>query len=205
MLDLGNDYYPIKLGAYSVYYTQDTTYLLSGPQVDNYYLRELVIDSVMSSDQSEVVYTLERSRKEMLSDDRWLIDSIWTVRVSSSRIVKTENNVPFVKLVFPIEHEKTWDGNSFNTQGTLLYEYSNVLTDTVMFDTLSYSNLWTVVQKNEPEDFLGRDFRKEVYAPQSGMILKVVSDWDYDQSAFPDRNIINGRGFVQTLIVNGEE
>jgi len=200
---VGQDYFPIEVGLYRIYDMQDTMYLLAGPDIRHYQLRERVIDSVIIS-SSETSYTLERS----VRDDefqRWQVDSIWTARINPFRAVSTENNLSFVKLTFPIENNMEWDGNVLNSRPIENYKFNNSLLDTILFDQ-TYNQLWTVTQSEKRQDFLGKDIRYEIYSRDIGLLIKSVSTWVFCQSDCSSLDqIVAGRGLSQTLIEYGKE
>ncbi len=205
---IGQNYYPMELGAYRIYDMQDTTYQLSGPDIKAYFLMEVVADSQRVLDSfgnatDEIKYTLERYSR-VNNNERWKLDSIWSSTVTRSRVVQVENGIPLIKLVFPIENNLSWDANGLNGNNQLDYKYSNRLSDTLLFETSIYKDLRTVIQKNQEEDFLGKDYREEVYAPDVGLLIKIESTWTFDQSS-ENKKIIDGRGLVQTLIEYGKE
>ncbi len=200
---LGHDYFPMKVGSYRIYDMDETNYALIGPEHRVYQLRERVMDStIVSSD--EIRYTLHRETRED-STQAWSLDSVWTARVDIHRAIVTENNVAFVKLVFPIENELEWDGNAYNARSIELYNFLNSPADTTLYDEL-YSELWTVVQRDDGENFLGRDDRYEIYARNVGLIVKSVHVWEYcQQDCSSENQIVAGRDLTQVLIEYGED
>ena len=199
---LGHDYFPMKVGSYRIYDIDETHYFLTGPQQRLYQLRESVVDSTIISD-SEVLYTVHRETKES-DEENWSLDSVWTASVSTQRAIVTENNIPFIKMVFPIENGLTWDGNSYNARIMDEYVYDNSLSDTSVMEN-AYSELWTVIQSDEGENFLGRNDRMEIYAREVGLIIKNVHIWNYCQDCSSEKQIVAGRDLTQVLIEYGED
>lgn len=197
---LGWNYYPVELGLYRVYQVEETNYALVGSETSVYQLRESMVDT--SNIGSEIRIVLNRESR-LDANDEWQLDSVWTARIDPNRLIVTENNVPFVKLTFPIVNETIWDGNSSNTRNFDDYRTDNTLKDTVLYEQ-PYSDLWTVVQSDLGEDILGRNDRSEIYAPDVGLLIKNVVIWNYCQmDCSSEKQIVAGRELSQTLIEYG--
>ena len=201
---LGHDYFPMKVGMFRVYDMDETTHRILGPERRRFQMRETVVDSIVLSG-SEVRYTLHR---ETRSDDEgvWSLDSVWTARVSTQRAIVTENNVQFIKMVFPIENELEWDANAYNSRNFEYYRYDNTTRDTTFFEN-QYDDLWRVYHgPNLEENFLGWNSRSEIYARNVGLIHKSVHIWNYcQQGCSSEKQIVAGRDLTQVLIEYGED
>lgn len=200
---IGMHYFPMEVGSFRIYQIQETRYTLIGSEFNEFQLREQIVDSTLLID-GQVQYEVRRERRQD-ENSTWEIDSVWTARVSTNRAILIENNVPLVKLVFPIENQLTWDGNAYNTREFDEYRYDRTLADTVLHDQ-SYENLWTVVQSDFGTDILGRNDRYEVYAPNVGLIIKKSIIWNFCQSDCSSENqIVAGRELLQSIISYGKE
>ncbi|SHK45654.1 hypothetical protein SAMN04488028_10566 [Reichenbachiella agariperforans] len=202
---LGVQYFPMEVGAYRIYDVHDTNYYLIGPEEENYQLKEEVVDSTIISD-TEVRYQLHRSKR---ADETavWKLDSVWTTSINTTRVVAVENNVSFVKLVFPIEENLSWDGNSYNNRQSEFYQYGESQIDTVLAEQ-AFTNVVQVIQSNQGIDpLIGRDDRLEYYAPEVGLIIKYHAKWAYDQEdgIVNTDKIVAGRQLEQTLITYGKK
>ncbi|UXP31586.1 hypothetical protein N6H18_14635 [Reichenbachiella agarivorans] len=200
---LGANYFPMEMGQYRIYDVHEINYYLIGPEESNYQLKEEVVDSTLLS-HNKIEYKLHRSVR---ADDTqtWKLDSVWTTQVGSSTIVANENNVSYVKLVFPIENNLVWDANVYNTRGAEYYQYAAQKMDTTLFDTL-YVDAVKVIQSDLGYYTVGRDDRYELFAADIGMILKYSIVWEYFQEdGTVDANkIVGGRDLVMTMIEYGK-
>ena len=157
---LGLEYFPLETGRYSVYDVQEVNYSILGSDTSNYQLRQSVVDSFLNAENN---FTYILNREVRTSDnEQWSLDSVWTARRSTSIGVVNENNVAFIKLVFPIENDLTWDGNKLNKNVSEQYRYDLELADTTVFNT-EYKNVVRVIQSDVPENLVNRDERQEIY------------------------------------------
>ena len=189
--DFGYDYFPLEIGNYREYRVLEVNFLAAGPDTSRFLLREEITDSIVSGDQ--IVYTLERSvRPDAMAE--WTLDSIWTARVTAREAVQVENNIPLVKIQFPVEEGRTWDGNAFNTMGEFRYESQLVSSDTLSDVVLR------VIINDIPENIVLKDERSEYYARGIGLIYRDFETLNFctvDCSNNPD--IISGRVLNQQL------
>ncbi|NND94961.1 MAG: hypothetical protein HKN45_08845 [Flavobacteriales bacterium] len=170
IIDPGYDYFPVELGRY-VDYRVDSVYhdLPAGVQdTFQFYVREF-IDSTFFDAESRPTNRIQRLYKDDLSAD-WVLKDIWVANRVSTSAQKVEENVRFVKLVFPVEPDVTWDGNAQNINEEWQYEYSDLFIPKTIGDS-TYTQTITVIQRDR-ENLLEREYAKEVYGLGVGMVYK---------------------------------
>jgi len=203
--DIGTSFYPSNVGSYWVYDVVKIDYVFSG---DNdtlrYQLKEVVKDTFVNLHGSESKF-LYRYTKGLDQDD-WELDSIWTLQVNNSQVIITENNVPFLKMVFPIKEGAQWDGNSFNVNEPDLYVMKNVYQPYKWQDSVYNSSL-SIVQSDEFDEITGKDIRKEVYINDIGLVYKESTVLSYcsDTECLGQQKIESGSYLEQKLIEYGKE
>lgn len=200
---LGYDFYPIEVGAYRIYDVEEINYLIIGFDTANYQLKESIFDSLVSGDQ--ITYLLRREVREN-EQAAWVSDSLWTVTRRDNNLSVVENNVPFIKLTFPVKAGKEWDGNSLNSRVANSYLYAG-LTEPII-DSLSTDDHIRVIIDDIEENVTGVDLKSEVYARGIGLVEKdfltqkrcTASDCGEDLG-----EVIAGRSLKQHLIEVGHE
>ena len=203
--EFGYEYYPMEVGTYRVYYTSTTRYNLDGSIETNEYLtKEVAEDSIIYADGS-IRVVLGRYSAD-LSATKWQKDSLWAVLKDDAKIVVSEANIDFVKLVFPVKESINWDGNSINSQDNELYKIEN-LGKTYSYDTLSYTKTLTVIQADlvDPVKITSDDYRIEVFAADIGLVHKLNIKVNYCSSCVENGKIDDGYIFEQKLIEFGKE
>lgn len=211
-IDTGSSYYPLEVGLFADYQVQEVVYsVVAPPDTQTYQLREVVSGSSIG-EGGETVYKLERFSRPELSVE-WRLDSVWTARKNSQRVVKVENNVPLIKLPFPISLGVQWDANALNSQDEVVY----VLTTTpdliksevdTLLDRSVFENMLTVVQERSQDTIITRVDVTETYAKDVGLVYKKSLRLQYCNSE-PEciglGIIESGRIYRQTLVAYGKE
>lgn len=197
-----SDYYPITLGQYRIYNVEEIDYNIASFDTSFYLLRETIIDSIQSAD--EVNYLIQRD-KQFQGSAVWEADSIWLVAKTDSYVKVTENNVPFLKLNFPVSLENNWDGNAFNTSSAITYYYTELQEPLV--DTVSLDDHIRVIIEDIQSTIVKQDERSEVYAKGIGLVEKdyLTLTFCSGSSCEEEGAIDGGRLLKQTLIEIGNE
>ncbi len=205
---LGYDYYPLEIGQFSLYEVEQTTYsLTTAPVTIRYQLKELVADTFtdLTKEKAYKIYRFTRPQAQV----RWkdTPDSVWTAKRTLNRAIRTENNVPFVKLVFPVAEKQTWNGNALNVWGEEAYQLESVGKPYQVLEN-SFDHTLTVVQHND-SNFVRNERRVEVYAREVGLIYQERYKVQYCGAnsvncTSPDQ-IDFGTKYVQRLLTYGKE
>ncbi|MCZ6693911.1 MAG: hypothetical protein O6939_08405 [Bacteroidetes bacterium] len=205
---VGFAHFPLEIGLFREYEVEDINLLFNGQNdTSNFLLRELIVDSV-DNDDGTINYTLHQfSRQD--TTQTWSLDSVWTTRRTAIQGIVVENNTPFVKLVFPVDENKTWDGNVLNTKEFDEYQMVNVFREFVIdsLESISFGNTITVIQNDFRDNITMIDVRTEVYAENIGLVYKNIEILQF--CADPDcvgLEIVEvGRKLKQKIIDFGKE
>lgn len=80
-------------------------------------LRVEIGDTITDGEGDELI-KLNRYLKPRNSTEAYEFDRVWFVKLNNGRLETFEDNLHFIKLIFPITAGKTWEGNQFiNPQG----------------------------------------------------------------------------------------
>lgn len=198
---LGYNYYPINIGQYKIYDVEEIIYQVIGFDTSIYQLREAIFDSISSADQ--VTYLLRRDKRDNSSME-WEADSVWTVTKTANFLAINENNIPFIKLTFPVRNNGEWDGNSLNSRSELIYYYQPLATSII--DSIDATDHIRVIIEDIPQNIVNQDLRSEVYARGVGLVIKDYLTLNYCTAGCSDLGEIeSGRSLKQTLIEIGNE
>lgn len=203
--DFGFEYYPTTIGDYRVYHTSTIRYNLNGT-IDSatYLVKEVAEDSITYADGTSKI-VLGRYSADIGTND-WQKDSLWAVLIDHAKVVVSEANVDFIKLVFPKSNGKEWDGNGLNSAESEFYKMEEIGTS-YGYDTLTYENTLTVIHKDlvDPVKITADDYRIEVFAANVGLIHKLNIKLNYCSSCVENGKIDDGFIFEQKLIEIGKE
>lgn len=161
--DFGYDYFPLEIGNFREYKVSEVIFLTSGPDTSRFFLKEEVVDSIINENQ--ISFILESSSRLKMNDP-WKVDSLWTARITTREAIQIENNVPILKIQFPVEGNKSWDSNLFNTKDETIF--SSLLVDS---DTLE-NQVLKVLIADIPENIVLKDQRSEYYSKGIGLIKR---------------------------------
>ena len=201
--DLGYSYYPINEGDYYVYDVIDTAFEGVGAHtVTKYQIKEEIHEPLTINDETRYqlyVYYKPEAQEEWNSYP----DSVWTVFHTSGKIVKVQNNIRFVKLVFPFEVGKKWDGNISDPANDPqnYYEMKEVRRP-FSYDSHTYNKTVSVVEFDN-NSALDDNYSVEVFADGTGLVYKEIKVYKYDQSNLAAKDIEFGQHYYQKLQVHG--
>ena len=199
--DFGYDYFPLEIGSYKTYDVMEVTYNASGPDTIRFELKTSITEMVEQDDVTYFILKRER-RTDELSD--WEISDVWTLRRDDYAGVAVEENIPLVKMTFPVELDKTWDGNAFNNRNSA--EYRFVSPGSATYDEMLNGAEKIQVQIADiPQNLVNRDQRYEVYARGIGLVEKNYIVLNYCTANCGSEEIDSGIIIEQVLTAYGQE
>ncbi len=177
-VDFGYNYFPDQVGSYIIYQVDSIDYddpLPRPPDTTRYLLKE-VIASSFPDNSGRPTLRLERFYK-IYNDSvpydsmNWTGPRVWTANKTASTVEKREENIPYLKLVFPTNEGQEWNGNVYNTLGQKAYEIiSTNVPETI--NSVSFDSVVTVKQF-ERINFIEYRYEAEKYARNVGLVYKV--------------------------------
>lgn len=188
-LDFGENLYPLAVGNTLVYAVDSVIYdpLGAGERIDTVsgFSRE-VITELLEGAADDTLYRLERSYRT-LTTDPWQVTDVWTVRREPTRLIRTEENLSFINLVFPLTERSDWDALAFIDDDREVLVAGETIAPFRQWDAEvdSIATTWTdprtgfsyadavFVQIADSEDNLIQHRRGfEVYAPNVGLVYR---------------------------------
>lgn len=147
-----------------------------------YYIKEIITEKYSDITNKEA-YRVERyKRKDLLSN--WIIKDVWTVQIDNNRYIKTEENIKFIRLIFPVELYKKWDGNIYNTFDELEYEITSLnYADSI--NNINFDSLLTVTHEDELNQ-IEKKYSIERFAKNIGLVYKESIDIYADATPYDD-------------------
>jgi hypothetical protein len=209
---LGLEYYPAEQGRYVEYEVDSTVYSdLSQSSVTYKYRIKEKFNGTFTDNEGRTTWRLERYIK-MFNPNKpydsipYTIKEVWKTNPDKFKVEVTEKNVPYIKLIFPVEKGASWNGNSKNTLGEQIYFYAYI-DNSEKVGNVSLNNVLMVEQKNR-ETLLSKDYFIEKYAKGVGLVYReMISVYSNTLNpSIPLMNRISG-GYIykQTIIKYGKE
>lgn len=172
---LGLSYYPLKSGNIWTYKVEKQEFFPDGSQkTETFELKYRIIDMFEDS-----VYSLQVSRRDEPTIEWEIIGLYQTYRNKRIAVLNT-GSVSYVKLSFPIELGRTWDGNALNSQEENTYTLDSI-GNTFQYEDNLYEETVTVIQDYsvDPVKITSDNIAIEVYAMDVGLVFKEERNIDY--------------------------
>lgn len=194
VVDLHYEYFPVEKGTWIAYKVDSIAYNDFTQTVDTFlfYVKEIV-ESEFDDNEGRLNQRIERYYKDSLNGN-WLINSAWYSCKLPQRVERVEDNVRYLKMIFPIANNKKWNGNAYNNLPPLEYAYKNV------HENYSVSNInldsTLIITQEDEQTLFTEKISFEVYAKHIGCIYKqhnnisklangeIVSGYKYTYEAF---------------------
>jgi hypothetical protein len=188
-IDLGYDYYPDHLGRFVVYDCDSIVYVDIGNDTQNYKFQvKEIIDSLFTDNEGRPALRISRYKKMIqndtviISNPQWVLQDVWWANKTATTAEVVEENYRYIKLIFPVEVDDTWNGNSANTLGGWDYQYTSV-DEPLTLGSLQFDKTLTVLQYYSGGIPIYYKKYQEKYARGVGLIEKEITDYTWDQNA----------------------
>jgi len=192
-INYGYDYFPTSLGNSLIYQVdstiyddfQDTVFTIS------YEVKEEIVETAPDL-EGNPTYTIAHYER---TDDNtpWesVVPRIWYTTVSESSAERVEENLRFVKMIFPVREGTVWNGNEhidtnderWRVFADWEYEYLAV-DEPYEVGSLNFDTTVTVLQQDF-STLKDKIFGQEVYAKGIGLVYREFMDLELLASSLP--------------------
>jgi len=174
-VDLGYNYYPNQTGATWIYSVDSLAYddNTGSTTIDTFAFeyKEQVTGTYTDVSGKTGQYITRYFR--MNDTLEWQPANTWAVLKTELNAQRVEENVRYVKLVFPLENNKKWDGNAFNNLGEEEYKVE-AFDEPITIGASTYEQTVKVLQRDE-ENAIEEIRKYEIYARNVGLVY-MLSD-----------------------------
>src|SRR3989339_410437 len=204
-------YYPLKIKSWIIYdvtsvkFEKDFVGQMIYYDSSHYQLKE-IIDTTYIDYSGRLNYRIERYTKDS-TNNSWQIKDVWSTTMSDYTALKNEENITYVKIKFPVEKNKTWNGNLYNSMDAQNYKITTLdVTETI--NSNLFQNALTVTQTNTL-NAIQKFYSFEKYAKNIGLIKKYIFniyDVTYASTTDPIENRMKrAEKYTQEIISWGKE
>ncbi|MDP4266888.1 MAG: hypothetical protein Q8880_05595 [Bacteroidota bacterium] len=162
-------FFPSNIGHY-VIYDVDSSYIFQGKSVKTHFQVKELIESNFLDNSNRNTQRIERYIR--LSDTaNWVLSRVWYSNLTASSAERIEENMRYVKLIFPISQWKQWNKNVYvDTVSEIKSQYTSVFTS-YNVNGINFPNTVTVSLEND-SSIIHKNYNIEVYAKNVGMIYR---------------------------------
>ena len=199
--DLGYNYLPLETGNFIIYTVTETTYDdFNDTVLTEVYLLKETIGSSFLDLEGRTSYKLNRYTKpDFDTVEVWKFKDFWTVYKGSSHAERTEENVTFVNLTFPLRLGKIWDGNARND--SVSQDYTVLNYDFRMKIGDATFNRTTRINQFENTNLIEEQLAEDIYAEHVGLVQRINRDITID----PSDSTLGGFEFSWVYNEHGKE
>ncbi|MFZ1678971.1 MAG: hypothetical protein WAT91_16935 [Saprospiraceae bacterium] len=188
------EYFPLKLGRYIIYAVDSVVFDdVSGGNIKDtvsFQMKEEVSDYQIAL-SGDTLFYLHRSRRNT-TEENWTVTDVWTASRSSTEATRTEENLKFRKLTFPLRDGKKWSTTSYIPTSTtiivgteMMQPYQDWDSEVIDFDvadqvgTFSFADGEVMhVSQSDIDDGSIKRFVFEKYVRNIGLVARTDSVLD---------------------------
>lgn len=187
----GIEYYPVEQGKFISYSVDSILY-------DDLGFTKISISSFVKLEVGEKIEDKSTGKKFKLfkywkkdASSLWTLTDIETITVNANEIVVSEENLPFVKMIFPNNIGKVWKSTRlFNEdiESMVLGEtikvfqgwFSEIINKKldIRINGKDYNNVLEVIHANDKTSVNNLRFVREYYAPNIGLLKREMKIYD---------------------------
>ena len=173
-LNYGYNYFPNNVGHY-VIYNVDSMVINSFTSTTDTFLFQIkeVIDSIFTDGSNRPTQRIVRYKRAN-DTSKWLLEKVWSANLTATDAEKVEDNIRYVRLVFPPNLNASWNGNKYNTNGDMEYQYTSVDAPLTL-NSINFDSTLTVLQLSNHNGIQNQHY-EEQYARNIGLIYKEITD-----------------------------
>ncbi|MDI9340834.1 MAG: hypothetical protein QM534_09735 [Sediminibacterium sp.] len=208
----GKEYYPATTGKFVVYDVDSTWYneLTFQPTTLKYRIKER-FSEVFTDNENKPAIRIERFIKyynpnKSYDSIPYTIKDVWQANVTDRNVEVVEENIRFVKLIFPLQEGKSWNGNvrNTNTERNYKIEYldrAETINGVSLEKTLA-------VKQIDFRTLISYQYASEKYAKGIGLVYREIKDI-YSNTVVAgvpvENRIEKGVIYIQKIVSYGQE
>jgi len=163
-----SSYFPVNENDSAEFYVLEIQHTSLGSDTLQYLLKEVTKNPYIDG-EGDIAFQIHRYWKLDSTED-YQIKDVWSIKKTVSSVEKVEENIRFVKMIFPLDELSYWDGNLFNQLGEQEYAVNQIHTPYNMFGLTLDSVVEITHEINA--NLLEYDNVIEIYALHKGLIYK---------------------------------
>jgi hypothetical protein len=169
-VEIGYEYFPDKVGNFIIYQVDSIHYNDFTLSIDTFkfQIKEKISENFFDL-SNRVTQRIERFYRKNETEN-WVLKDVWFSNKTNNSAEKVEENIRFVKLVFPLKKDNEWNGNRYNQLGEKTYIMSR-LHEPATIGSLNFDSTLYVLQQAD-SNLIEKNFACEIYGKHTGLIYK---------------------------------
>jgi hypothetical protein len=207
VLDYKYEYFPLDSGRYWIWEVDSIIFepLGSGfvrSDTMKLYIKE-VVESIFIDNSGRPTARIERYQS-YTEDYNWFITDVWFANRTQKTGEKIEENLRFVKLLFPPKKNQKWNGNQYiqfteNIEWLKDWVYEVTALDApATFNATTFDSTITIMQRDS-ENLIAKTFATETYAINVGLVYREWSNLEKTRVTEPWTN--PEKGFILKMTI----
>lgn len=140
----------------------------------NYQLKEYFESKFYDNEGNESI-RIERFIREN-ENNSWEIKDVWYATLLTVSAQRIEENIRYVKLIFPVELNSSWNGNIYNIYSDDQPDYSYTSIDApIIINSFNFDSV-AIITQTDDESIFEKLYKTEKYAKNIGLIEKTLID-----------------------------
>ena len=174
--DYQYSYFPTDSGHYVIYDVDSVVYLNTNQSDTARYQLMILVGDTFYDSQNELAKRLWLFKRENASSP-WTFDRLWWMQMKTTSLQVIEDDLRFVKFIFPPGKGNRWNGNAYlptTSPFDVFSEWNYIYTDVgVPFNNgvLNFNECAIVESVNE-ENVIEKKLRTEVYGKNVGLVYQ---------------------------------
>lgn len=198
----GYEYFPTDEGKYVVYDVLDVFHDLElDPEHDTsrYQIKEVIGEMLIDNEGD----TTHKIRRYIRDNDTlpWTLKDVWTMKRTPTTGEVVEENDRFIKMIFAISYNRTWDCNALNNEDAQVCFYEDIYEPYTVNEMTFDSTV--VVEKENFTSFIDFNRKFDVYARNIGLVKSVYKELEIDN--FDTLDIQKGSEIFYDIVEYGFE
>jgi hypothetical protein len=176
-LNYGYNYFPNNIGHYVIYNVDSlvvNTLVAQPIDTFKYQIKEL-IDSIYPDNSGRPTQKIIRYKRADPTKP-WVIEKVWSGNLTTTTAERDEDNIRYIRLIFPLNVNTTWNGNGYNTipSDGSSYQYTSI--DQPFTQGNQYFDSTLVVIQDSQQTGVSHKFYMDRYARNIGRITRKYID-----------------------------
>jgi len=164
----GYNYFPLEAGIVNYYKITEIDIDKPLNKYDTvYYYLKTETDTPHYDLDNKLVTPINRYVRNN-TNENWIIKDVWFAYRTDQHLVISEENVHYLKMIFPVRSDSKWNGNVYNTLSSQEYRVKSV-DEAYNLNNISYDSALTVIEQSD-SSLIHKYYKYESYVRGIGLI-----------------------------------